>query len=309
MGEESDHPDDSTRSTHPGGVIVSDERLRRLCPDLYGLKGLSSVARRRRSEIIEHMRVGDSRAAVVVLQDPLFVAAYSDELDCVAMLRFPPKACDETLPIGARLLTVNTYLRSEDYSVDLDPGPLRRNRWQGFHPVIADFICADQAHVELRKREIADAEWERARTMGLAYLSGRPGLWRDGRPFLSDRPGQPPEPSASTSLPAPGVDGTFHGSCVACMRGTDSALAFSGPIEWYCAALVLLGVSEDGAFVMGQLAVSSGELELLDRPAASVPHYWVVARVCDACAARSPFPEPVVVRPGAGIPTVKCPDD
>ena len=40
--------------------------------------------------IAEHLIFGDSRAAVVISIYPkLIVAAYSDELDCVAMLLFP----------------------------------------------------------------------------------------------------------------------------------------------------------------------------------------------------------------------------
>lgn len=179
--------DDSTTASDPGGVTVSDARLRRLCPELYGLRARAK-ARRFREIIIEHMEVGDSRAAVVVRLDPLLVAAYSDELDCVAMLRFPPDASEEPLEIGSRLLTVNTYWRGDSYAADLDPGPLHEDRYVDFHPIIADFICADSHRVEHRKNEIAEEEWTRAQTLGTEYCVAHPGIWRDGSPSRSHRP-------------------------------------------------------------------------------------------------------------------------
>jgi len=40
--------------------------------------------------ISNHLKMGDSRAAVVISIHPkLVIAAYTDELDCVAMLQFP----------------------------------------------------------------------------------------------------------------------------------------------------------------------------------------------------------------------------
>jgi hypothetical protein len=182
--------DPDTEASDPGGVRVAGPRLQRLCPELYGLQGLSKARRRVREIIIEHMVFGDSRAAVVVALDPLLVAAYTDELDCVAVLRFPPDASDEPLDTGSRLLTVNTYGRGDSYSADLDPGPRQLHRWVSFYPIIADFICADRRQVQDRKKEIEEEEWERAQTLGVAYCAARPGLWRDGAPCRSHMPAE-----------------------------------------------------------------------------------------------------------------------
>jgi hypothetical protein len=127
---------------------VSHERLKSFCPHLYGWSGLSPARRRDRRYLIEHMLYGDSRAAVVVSVEPLLVAAYTDELDCVALLRFPSNAASQRVEIGSRLLTVNTYGRGDRYSADLIPGPARIERWVRFHPIIADFICADPDQVK-----------------------------------------------------------------------------------------------------------------------------------------------------------------
>src|SRR5262249_51250149 len=74
--------------------------------------------------IEEQLQHGDSRAAIVVCTAPLLVAAYSDELDCIAMLRFPNTFAEEyKLWVGSRLLTVNTYGRGQKYDEDLILGP------------------------------------------------------------------------------------------------------------------------------------------------------------------------------------------
>jgi hypothetical protein len=128
---------------------------------------------------------GDSRAAVVVSTVPLLVAAYTDELDCVALLRFisPP----EPLQVGSRLVTVNTYGRTDKISQDLFPGPLCGDRWTVFHPIIADFICDDPGQVARLKLTISGEEWTRAERLGHEYLEARPGVSRDGAPCRSSR--------------------------------------------------------------------------------------------------------------------------
>jgi hypothetical protein len=102
-------------ASDPALVRLSHDKLRRLHPSLYGLRGLVRAtleynlrgvfgySRLRLREWVYH---GDSRAAVVVSDLPLIVAAYTDELDCVALLRFPD---EYGLRVGARLLTANTY--------------------------------------------------------------------------------------------------------------------------------------------------------------------------------------------------------
>ena len=102
-----------------GGIKLSAIKLRRFHPNAFGLSGLlysvvSSIRFRSivhvRTELKEHLMYGDSRAAVVVSLSPLLVAAYTDELDCVAMLRFPDELVTEyKLVRYSRLLTTNTY--------------------------------------------------------------------------------------------------------------------------------------------------------------------------------------------------------
>ncbi len=187
--------DDSTRAAEPGGVALSDAKLRRLRPDLYGL------GHRFRAAVgldfpwlvffREHLQNGDSRAAVVVSLRPLLVAAFTDDLDCIALLEFPEQfATEYGLRDGSRLLTVNTYRRLDAYDADLIPGPENSGRWSGFQPIIAEFVSDDHDRIKRRKAQISEAEWKRAYAMGKAYLKQRPGVWRDGRPGFSFDPAE-----------------------------------------------------------------------------------------------------------------------
>src|SRR4051812_38434913 len=79
----------------PGRFTLSLARLRELEPDLFGLRaafyrlrfegdGPKALKERLRSAIYE----GDPQPALVVSIDPVIVAAYSDELDAVLLVRF-----------------------------------------------------------------------------------------------------------------------------------------------------------------------------------------------------------------------------
>lgn len=190
--------DPSTTASEPGGVTLSSNLLRRLRPDLFGwgavwhsllvFMTIEDFPHKRR--IREQLHAGDSRAAVVMSISPLLIAAYTDELDCVAMLRFDESLVSEFgLRPGSRLLTVNTYrYDGGEYDADLSPGPRRHPRWYGFSPIIADFLTEDRERLSLRKSQITKAEWRRAAELGTMYLKERPGVARDGRPVYAGQP-------------------------------------------------------------------------------------------------------------------------
>ena len=181
-------------------LTLSDEKLRELRPDLYGVSGFRrklagavGLERSEREAITRHLREGDSRAAVVMSADPLLVAAYTDELDCVAILEFPAElAEDYGLAPGSRLLTLNSYANLAQMQADLNPGPNDLGNWTGFHPIIAEFASDEMAKIEARKAAIAEEEWRRAFKMGKAALKARPGMARDGRPGFAGTPAKFP---------------------------------------------------------------------------------------------------------------------
>ena len=199
----SKYHNDSTYASDPGGVALADEKLRRFHPELYTTwAGLLArlplwfpvhrigISGRWRDIIEEHVWLGDSRAAMVMSTEPLIVAAYTDELDCVALLKFDSWVRDEhKLCQYDRLLTVNTYSspQYEPVAPDLVFGPRQLSRWVNFWPIIADFVTDDVDRLEKRKSRINEEEWDRTRRLAERLITQPKARPRNGAPILSGR--------------------------------------------------------------------------------------------------------------------------
>ncbi len=197
------HPiefDHSSTASNPGGLTLSEAKLRVLEPGMFGILRviqkiggmfllfdfLDMIDRR---VLTEHLAHGDARAAVVVSISPVLVAAYSDDLDCVAMLRFPAAfGVRHDLHVGKPLVTINTYYSQFVKHADLSFGANQVGEWSGFFPVIAEFLSDDDERIKYLKQDIDDAEWQRCRELGESYLVQRPGVARLGRPRRSHQP-------------------------------------------------------------------------------------------------------------------------
>ena len=198
LGETSSRRETWTLSTpffalSPGQLTLSDGKLRALRPDLYTLgqrlREMVGLEFPQRTYLSEQLQHGDSRAAVVLATDPLLVAAYTDELDCVAILKFPEELVEEyRLQVGTKLLTVNTYRSQPEIDADLIPGPKATRNCSGFNPLIADFVSDDAERLKTRKKEISKEEWQRTYHLGREYIKARPGVARDGRPVHVGEP-------------------------------------------------------------------------------------------------------------------------
>ena len=193
--------DDDTYATDPGGVRLSLERLRALDPELRPLSGLPALWRWMRTRVRahhvaywetwcrEHLMHGDSRAAVVVATRPLVVACYTDELDCVALVRFEA-SCGAWFGarVGQRLLTVNRYeWLSEGLAQDLWEGERSLHQYGNFMPLVAEVYSEDRTRIEARKQEIDEAEWARCAALGKLLL-GWGQAPRNGLPWGCDKP-------------------------------------------------------------------------------------------------------------------------
>jgi hypothetical protein len=207
-------------ATEPGRMTLSIARLRVVRPDLFGAGRLLQAAKvfmeivppgGERKQLAEQLERADSRAAVVLETSPLTVAAYSADLDCVAILKVddPLGATlvrDHQLSAGSKLITVNTYSDAlREIAPDLVRGPLAVGPWTNFNPVIGDFLTDDRDRLEQRKKAIKGSEWERVRLLGEAYRAARPGVARDGRPGRAGRPATVP-PGAAKPAPVPEPD-------------------------------------------------------------------------------------------------------
>lgn len=197
--------------TLDGGFPISLKKLRIIHPELESNRAwLRRVwyhppSYLRRSEwlarIEEHLLYGDSHAAVVLSTSPLLIAAYADELDCVAVLRFSDtfiQAYD--LEVGSRLLTINAYYYPTDsHAKDLERGPNDSGQYGNFTPMIADFLTDDVEALEEHKDRISEDEWRTAAELGEKWLNDNLPP-RDGRPLYSSYAGQ--RISFETKVPA-----------------------------------------------------------------------------------------------------------
>ena len=196
--------DHNIEASTPAEVWLSPAKLKKLMPEFYSL-GSKWIWRRRRSYWLTyfegHLYYGDSRAAVVVSTSPLLVAAYTDEIDCIALLRFDDSLVSKYgLEIGSRLITVNRYydIDGSGYESDLIPGPATTGRYGNFMPFIADFLTDDVERLDKLKTEISEDEWLRTESLGQKYLAEDFARPRDGRPCWSE---QPAVKSDAPSLP------------------------------------------------------------------------------------------------------------
>ncbi len=187
---------DSASASDPGQIRLSRAKLRRFHPELYEprglwrlLKRLSPMQRFWQTRREEHLLYGDSRAAIVMATTPLLIAAYTDELDCIAMLIFPDELVHEyDLEVGSRLLTVNLYTIRGNLVADLEHGPASYHRYSNFGPMIAEFFSNDMARIKQRRSEIEETEWAHTQELAEAYLTKRGKRYRDGRPMCSMLP-------------------------------------------------------------------------------------------------------------------------
>ena len=182
----------------PRLMSLSDTKLRRLYPELYGVRGLihnlmcteeDLSTKAARQLIRELLQNGDPHAAIVLSLQPLLVAAYSEDMDCVMPLEFDSALVDEyKLERGSRLLAVINYMTDPQLPVDLVPGPGATGRFKNFRPLIAEFLCDDADTIERWRNGISDEEWQKAEVYGEALLR-RPALRpRDGRPLEALEP-------------------------------------------------------------------------------------------------------------------------
>ena len=192
LQSKSPYLDKASQATDPGQFTLSQARLREVQPELLAPEQWRDDDKRKAwlQLIADQLQFGDSRAAVVVNAQQGIVAAYTDELDCVALLKFDPGiARAKGWQIGTRLLTVNVYVdREHGIASDLVAGPKDLGNHGNFRPLIADLLTDDLGRIEYRKSQISEDEWSRALQTGKQALAERAIKPRDGRPMFCGNP-------------------------------------------------------------------------------------------------------------------------
>lgn len=171
--------------------------LHKLHPEWSGFSGallciIQALTRRPSlaTALRRHLSIGDARAAVVLSSRPHLIAAYTDELDAVAVIRVPAQ-CRNLVPsdLGARLISVNTYWEYGAPPTDIHVGQHSTGTWVSFHPVIASFVSRDHRRMDELKSRIESWEWDRAARLGSNWIdSFGAARARDGQPGWSGVP-------------------------------------------------------------------------------------------------------------------------
>lgn len=185
--------DKSTHASSPGSVSLSDEKLKKLRPDLYRIgtvivETCKSIyfGWNEKRRIKEHLFYGDSQPAIVISRQPLIVAAYSEDIDCVVLLKFPDEYANiYGLEVRSKLITVNTYGKEEDFQHDILPGDNCDYTWTSFNPFIAEFLTDDLDILTHKKEQISNEFWDYVYDLAIEYQIRNPNVWRDGRPGYS----------------------------------------------------------------------------------------------------------------------------
>jgi len=186
-----------TFASNPGRIQVDRKRLAHYERNFQGCLGVIAkilfALFRVPGEVAaleEHAQKGDCNAATVVKLVPLIVAAYSDELDAVALLQFSNRERGEyELEVGTMLVTANKYFPevARTDADDVTMGPANHGRWKNFQPVILNFIVSDPQRLEAICAEIPQSQWQRCLELGTEKLQQCPQHIRNGSPFLSTK--------------------------------------------------------------------------------------------------------------------------
>lgn len=182
-----------TGCSDPGFLRLNEEMLKRLHPNWFR-RSWGSFWLREGREPIEfirwHLLLGDRSPAIVFSESPFLVAAYSEEIDGVAMLEFNKHeiGVENRMRRGDRLITLNLdYSKPTPLAPDLVYGSQSPRRWYNFLPLIGDFLSRDEARLVELKESVPESWWERTWTMASQYDRDEMGV-RDGRPGFAMQP-------------------------------------------------------------------------------------------------------------------------
>ncbi len=187
--------DESTFATDSLSIELDLKKLDFLFPEIftpfqklkYRLRrlGMTSYI----EQISEHIKFGDSQGAIVVSTEPLLIAAYNEDIDCIVMLKFEPKIQKRyNFKVKDYLICVNTFGRTDELQSDLIAGKGNSGVWTLVHPIIADLVSSSEKKIESRKKEIGQEGYDYIWRLANEYLTLKQGVYRNGKPFLSGEP-------------------------------------------------------------------------------------------------------------------------
>lgn len=177
--------DSSTIAEESGNLKISKKMLKAACPIMFGCFGIKQRYSTTYKRMCEYMALGDTQPAVVYSLSPFLVAAYSDEMDAVVMVRFDEILTSKYNIIkGQRMISVNIYTDGKRFDIeipkDITIGPGYLNRWTDFCPHIGDLLSDDIKIIDNHKMNIPENKWLHVERLAEEYEKNNPGIFRDG---------------------------------------------------------------------------------------------------------------------------------
>lgn len=124
---------------------------------------------------------GDTQPALVMSVNPLLIAAYSDEMDAVVMLRFPADFAETYgLMPGSRLTTSNIYFTGSQLASDIFLGENYCRQYVDFVPIVQLFVGKKDDLIRGKSQLFGEEMWNRVRETADEYIRLHPDLSRDG---------------------------------------------------------------------------------------------------------------------------------
>lgn len=185
-------PARETRASIPGNAKFSYKKyypIRRMLFSKFG--SFSKLGEKFKSDMriqgaAQLLMFGDTQPAMVCSTEPLLVAAYSDEMDAVVMLKFPSEFVSMyDLRIGTRLVTSNYYApKDEPFAKDIFVGKDCSNNWNDFYPIVQLFIAKNDEKIKKRTELFDEELWAKVERLAAEYLNEHPDTVRDGFFYL-----------------------------------------------------------------------------------------------------------------------------
>ncbi|MCH5180840.1 MAG: hypothetical protein J1F32_06480 [Erysipelotrichales bacterium] len=177
-----------TYASMPGHLAVSQYKLD-IIQEEYKLNIFKKLRVQLALRSIEYqLSYGDTQPAVVVSINPFIVAAYSDEMDAVVLLKFPiALAKRNNIKLHDRLVSINCYMRSGMISKDIFAGENYLGNWTNFRPLIGDLLSYNMGKIEQHKKNIPEFLWIYVQTLGEEYLRDHKDLVRNGFWFINKK--------------------------------------------------------------------------------------------------------------------------
>ncbi len=124
---------------------------------------------------------GDTQPAVVVSTDPLLIAAYSDEMDAVVMLRFLNEFAElYNLSAGTRLTTSTVYSYGARVAEDIHVGENYSCQFADFIPIVQLFIGKNDDKIMQKTELFGENIWQTVSQKAEEYMRLYPDCARDG---------------------------------------------------------------------------------------------------------------------------------